>query len=527
MAKNNFLNQNVKTALRHLIVNLNYPKYYADYICDEIEDYPYCDTLDAFSYALEKYGIENSGVSSSINILEEKAIFPVIAYLNYNKASFVIIKKIDSTGVWIASGKKDICVDRIFFDRIFTGYCIILDVNSKLKISRKDFLKWFLVHHSKWVGLGASALLISSRLYFSNNLWEVVFVLIYGIGFFICLLIFKEEIGIKSQLSSLLCNNKVEQISCKSILHSEASSFLGILSWSDIGIAYFSTLFLSVMLLGFNLVYSSLVVFSFITFPYTFYSVFFQWKIANIWCPLCLIVQALFIIQLILSIILLPIFDFNIIICIMIILLGVTILSIWLTIKPVIINSKKYPDVRKKFNLLKQKILQRDLFATNIMINNLEGVNQIYYNNECENTITFVFSPLCVPCVNMINSLLNIISNYNLNLRIIFIAKEYRLNDEIPIIAFFIEKFLEAPNKLLIALKQYANNFSILNLKWKKHKTNIIYKKQIESIINVHKKWYNVCGFVGTPVILFNNMQIPPLYTIDDLEYFIHTNHNT
>lgn len=529
MAKKNFLNQSVKTALRQLIVNLNYPSYYADYIYYEIKDYPYYDTLDALSYALEKFGIENRGVSLSIKTLEEEAVFPVIAYLNYDNASFVIVKKVDSTGVWIASGKKDICIDRIFFERIFTGYCIVLDVDSKLNISRKKFLKWFLVYYSKWVGIGAFVLLISLRLYFYNSLWEVVFALLYGIGFFICLLMFKEGIGIKSQLSNVLCGNKVEQISCKSILHSEASSFLGIVPWSDIGITYFSTLLLSVMLWDFNLVYSSLIIISFITFPYTFYSVYYQWKIANVWCTLCLIVQALFILQFILSIVLLSIFniDINIIICIKIILLGITILSTWLTVKPVIINSMNYHDVQKKFNLTKQKVLLRDLSSTNIIMRDLESVNQIYYSYECKNTITFVFSPLCIPCVSMIHSLLNIISNYNLNLRIIFIAKEYRLKDETPIIAFFIEKFLEDPNALLIALKQYANNFSILNLKYKKHKPNIIYNKQIESIIDVHRKWYKACGFIGTPVILFNNMQIPPLYTIDDLEYFIHTNYNT
>jgi uncharacterized membrane protein len=81
---------------------------------------------------------------------------------------------------------------------------------------------------------------------------------------------------------------------CAAILQSGAAKVWGILSWSEIGFAYFTGGHLSLLLSGFNPAITEVTAWlNLLAVPYIFFSVFYQWKIEKQWCVLCLTVQAL------------------------------------------------------------------------------------------------------------------------------------------------------------------------------------------------------------------------------------------
>ena len=96
---------------------------------------------------------------------------------------------------------------------------------------------------------------------------------------------------------------------CNSLLTSPAAMVFGLFSWAEVGFAYFSAGLVYVLmnsnllkdlqtpqaiplwgeaLAEFNLLGLS----SLVALPFTLWSVWYQWKIAKIWCPLCLVVVA-------------------------------------------------------------------------------------------------------------------------------------------------------------------------------------------------------------------------------------------
>jgi len=83
------------------------------------------------------------------------------------------------------------------------------------------------------------------------------------------------------------------------ILNSKASKTFGI-SWSEVGFFYFATTLLFLLIPGFDFLSKATVisVANLAAVPYVFFSIYYQWKVARQWCPLCLTVQVVLIAEL-------------------------------------------------------------------------------------------------------------------------------------------------------------------------------------------------------------------------------------
>ena len=138
-----------------------------------------------------------------------------------------------------------------------------------------------------------------------ENLILVLYCILYGSGLFFSILLLLETYGFQFKIINRFCSNKSGSNGCSPVVLSKGATIIGEISWSDIGIVYFLSMYIISLLFSYESNNLALIISSFIAFPYTIFSVYYQWKIAKSWCRMCLMVQFILIVLFILSIIVL------------------------------------------------------------------------------------------------------------------------------------------------------------------------------------------------------------------------------
>ncbi len=112
-----------------------------------------------------------------------------------------------------------------------------------------------------------------------------------GFGIYIGYLLILKQLKIQHSHADKICSIFKKRSSCNDILGSPASKFAGVISWSEVGLGYFTSNMLLLVLFPALVHYLALI--NICALPYTLWSVWYQRFRAHIWCPLCLIVQTL------------------------------------------------------------------------------------------------------------------------------------------------------------------------------------------------------------------------------------------
>ncbi len=331
------------------------------------------------------------------------------------------------------------------------------------------------------------------------------------------------------------------QTGCNAILGSKQAKLFNLVSWSEIGFFYFAGGFISLLLAGTNAapILQVLVLLNVLAIPYTFFSIYYQWKVAKQWCPLCLAVQALLLAEFLSAILISPSFiiqnsTFNIQNSFLSTVnhqLPTLFLSFflpiiaWYLIKPLLLQTEEAK--RQKRELLKFKYDTRifdALIAKQNPVNSSTDVLGITIGNpHAHNTIIKVCNPYCPPCARahpQIDELLE--ANPDLKVQILFTTT----NDE--------NDRGNKPVKHLLAIT--AQNNEMLTRKalddWylpgkkdyevfaAKYPMNGEIKLQ-EAKVEAMNKWCKETGIAFTPTFFVNGYQLPDVYTVGDLKYFL------
>ncbi|MEO8712933.1 MAG: vitamin K epoxide reductase family protein, partial [Parafilimonas sp.] len=323
-----------------------------------------------------------------------------------------------------------------------------------------------------------------------------------------------------------------KKTNCSAILNSKAAKILG-LSWSELGFFYFSGCFLTCLLSAFT---GNAVLLSFIQIAclaavlYVPFSIFYQWKIAKQWCPLCLTVQAILFLEFVLFLPtinsqLLTAFAFQLTNLSTLLLAFSIPVIVWLIIKPLLYYKQKGKEgfrslQRIKFNTdIFNALLKKQKYLTV----SPEGLGIMLGNKNAANTLIKVCNPYCPPCAKAhpeIEKLLE--ANKNLKVQIIFRAT----NDENDITALPVKHLLAiAENNNEVKTKHALDDWYMAekkdyNLFAEKYKLNGELKMQNKKI-DMMKNWYDKAEIKFTPTIFFNGYQLPDAYSIGDLKYFL------
>lgn len=120
--------------------------------------------------------------------------------------------------------------------------------------------------------------------------WAAWFVLIFDCaGIIFSWMLVQKSLGIHNSAAEAVCS-VLEEGGCDELARSEASSFMGIFKWSEVGLTYFSVSLLAMFL--FPQLMPVLAAINILCLPYTVWSITYQKFKAKVWCTLCVSVQA-------------------------------------------------------------------------------------------------------------------------------------------------------------------------------------------------------------------------------------------
>jgi uncharacterized membrane protein len=137
----------------------------------------------------------------------------------------------------------------------------------------------------------------------SNSLGNLILAITSFAGVVIGYILVGKDTGIKYKAVEAFCADG-KSTSCDTILNSSGATVFGVVKFSDLVLTYFTfqcvLSFFSVEFINQqSTILITLKTISLLTIPVMIYSMYYQWRVENVWCKLCLIVNAILSIQLV------------------------------------------------------------------------------------------------------------------------------------------------------------------------------------------------------------------------------------
>jgi len=317
------------------------------------------------------------------------------------------------------------------------------------------------------------------------------------------------------------------QSGCSSLLTSDASELTPWMSWAELGLLYFSGTMLVVLFSSGNIQLLSLL--ALVNIPcllFSFYSVFYQWRVLKQWCVLCCIIQALFWIDFLIN----PLNPKAILSLNWFILGHFTVMMllpsiIWVVVKPGLTLTDQLVDYKLRFAYYKYNHAFFDhLLLQEKKVEDLPDQNTMLFGSrDTIKSLTLVLAPYCSHCLKMYEQL-NwwLPGRSDISLNIVFNTKNEtnRINVARHMIALYLEKGEKVAKA---SLDDWYLGGSISNYEnWlRKYPVARSDFKEIDLILERQDKWCKQVEIFATPVLFLNNRKIPSFYKDSDLHYMM------
>lgn len=293
----NIANQNNSIAVTQQLLqslSVNFTKHKVEDSLLQNPDYP---SIAAVHDVLQEYKVDNMVLQVEKEKLEEIPV-PFIAHLRGKTNGFITVTKVSDNNIYYTAAQslsKIKAMGRPDFEKDWSGVSLLAEKTEQS--GEKDFetnLKWERVLQWRMPFLISATVLLLGLLISSATGFTVGYALLTLLklaGVIITGLLLWYEIDKTNPFLQKVCSGS-KTTNCNAILQSKAAKLFGVLSWSEIGFFYFAggLLFVISRYEGSAQILAWLNLFA---LPYTIFSIYYQWRIAKQWCPLCLAVQAL------------------------------------------------------------------------------------------------------------------------------------------------------------------------------------------------------------------------------------------
>lgn len=509
----------------------------------ELLEHPDYPSLLSISDILKQYKVQNMAIRIGIDDFHKIPV-PFIASINGRKTRhsiFAVVLEVENNFVELYSpeNKK---VEKILieeFAKLYEG--VALAVEKEDYSGDKEYYKNKKLERQQGIlqniiifSLPALTIL-DCCLAFANDgigaIGPVLFTILTLAGCGISALLLWHEIDEFNPTVKQICNIG-RKVNCSAILNSKAAKIFGI-SWSILGSTYFMGMFIALLIGGItdkvNLFLLSWI--NIMALPYIAYSICYQYFVAKQWCTLCLLVQGILLIQFITALIggFFAFKNFNgVSVQSYLTIIGsfVTVFAVLLLLIPAL---KKAKDHNSKVLLLQRLKHNTQIFETLLdkqksIGNSAEGLGIAIGNSNAKYIITKVCNPYCGPCAKahpLIEELLN--DNNQLQLRIIFTASDNK------------DDIRAKPVRHLLAIAANGNealtrkalndwyladekNYDVFASKYTQYFPG---SEEVENNLKKMNQWCDKTEINFTPTFFINGNQLPEMYNIEDLKYFI------
>jgi uncharacterized membrane protein len=503
---------------------------------EEIAKHPAYRSMLAISDLLNSWRIPNAAYQLSFDELVSAEVpAPFIAHFSKG-GGFVLIDHLDDKHAIVSNerwNKHSLTIDE-FKDK-YAGSILIAEKDETsgednyAKKQRKERLEAIRV---PFVVSGAIAIVIAILLLNQSNTasfaWHTILLLFFKTaGLVTSILLLIQSIDTNNPLIQKLCGGDSNK-DCNAILSSKAAKLTEELSWSEIGFFYFAGTWLTLLFNSNNIgLMQMLAILNIVALPYTFYSIYYQWRVAKQWCRFCCAIQALLWLE---FFALLPSLQNGIqapglkelgalFICMTIPVLA------WVFVKPYLQLSKQIQPLKQQLRTFKYNT---DLFQK--MLNDevkyalpAEGDSLIIGNREAEHIITMVSNPYCQPCSKAHKKLEEWLSSRDdIKLQVVFSVHSTDESDKKTQVASHLMSLQAGRDD--ISLKHALDDWyeqkqkdydAWANIHPVKSKTNNT------RALEMQKNWCKTTEVNSTPTIFINGRKLPKPYQTEDIKYFI------
>lgn len=480
--------------------------------------------------------LNNQGIINYALRLEESDLFgldrPFLAHINDKGWKIILIYSIRNMRViYIDSLKGKRIMNIQDFLKIWDGVILITEANAtKGQIDYQSkkaneiirntiiYIVFATIFFIVLYGIFWNIAEVSGKL----NTVRVSIIFIHILGLVFSLFLFQNELNINTYVTNKLCHISANS-DCEAVTKSAVSRIFGNVTWADVGIIYFSYgLIVLSLCRGINSI-SLIKFFSILTIPFPIFSILYQWLKIKKWCPLCLSVQIILMIEciILMSSIKIPVLNTSIVFLSLLILMTVLILT--LLVKFLLISEAERDHF--KINHLK---LKRDpaLFeqqikrATRI---SLPKVNTIitFGDQQSQIIITAFISPFCSACSKKFSEILELIKK---EIRIKVCLVFPNTNDELAsklIKQVFLYAKSEKSNESLYLLEKWYKADKTLRYKIVNNLNGQTDSVEFEEMMNNNQKLFQIANIHQVPIIIVNDYVLPEIYSLQDIEFHI------
>lgn len=250
-------------------------------------------SLFGLSHLLQDYGVDNEALQISDKSEFTELTPPFLA--QSTRGIFTIVENIDTTRgevTYDSLGEK-ITVPLDVFENAWNGIVLLAFPDSKS--AEPDWmshrLQEVVASATKWVLLLA-IVFAGAYFYITRGLWHSVWASALAAfclgGIYLSFLLMQKNLGIHTAAADRVCG-VLEKGGCDDIMSLKVSKLFGVISWSEVGLGYFSVTLATLLL--FPHLWGALALFNLCCLPYTVWSISYQKFVAKRWCTLCVGVQ--------------------------------------------------------------------------------------------------------------------------------------------------------------------------------------------------------------------------------------------
>ncbi|MGN6639150.1 MAG: vitamin K epoxide reductase family protein [Mucilaginibacter sp.] len=494
----------------------------------ELERHPEYPSLLSISDVLRSFGIQNQAFTTAPDQLKNIPC-PFIIHTRLGDGDFLFVNSISGDKVLVSNEmwrKRRISLNKL--KDIFTGVVLTASVTvpangSNLpNILSKFRLTLILTGILITLFFG---LLIDNHFFANMGIQKAILAISKSIGLIITALLLIQSIEGDNPFIQKLCSIG-KKGDCQAILASPGANLVNGVSWSEVGFFYFFATWLMTLFSSSAALMHVIAILSLLSLPYTFYSIYYQAKIARYWCVLCCAVQLLLWIEfLALKVFILPL-SFRLTSNEWAILIVTFLLPIllWAMVKPVIIKARMIKPLK---NQLRRFKYNTELFNS-LLISQpkftlpSENWSITLGNTEADNNITVVTNPYCTPCANMHKMLDQLLEERDdIQARIVFATEDNLSDIKIPISRHFMALNANySKNIVREALSSWYGQHEKNYEAWSKTYPVDAPEKEFHKL-DEQRAWCEMAGITGTPTLFLNGHRLPDLYELPDLRYIL------
>jgi uncharacterized membrane protein len=500
-------------------------------INNELQMHPEYDSFIAISDVLNTWLVPNAAYQLTFDeLLGAEIEDPFIAFISDKE--FVVVSHLDKNYAVVSNEKwNNHKLTIAEFEEIYSGSILVAEKETTsgeinyIENHRKEIYNRLI---TPIVLLGGVmilfAFLIAHLGYITKFSWYTnLLILLKTAGLGSVSLLVIQSYSADSPIFQKLCGSAYHN-DCNPVLSSKGAKIYDVITWSEIGLFYFGGSWLVLMFNSNNMALLQLLgLLNLISLPFTFYFIYYQWRVVKEWCILCCIVHALLWLELVVFFpliskgLLMP----NLITWVNLAIGMVIPIVLWTLVKPYLLSSKK---LKPYTNELRDFKYNRDVYQASLNESVKYGLvadedSIILGNPQAENTVTVVLKPYGKLSADAYKGLNWLAAKDDVRLQIIFATTSSDPDMQVATYILALKRKLDN-----VSLKKAIDSWYTQKRKnyddWKDE--HPVYKvDNAQDTIKVNSEWCQMADVNKIPTIFINGQKLKLNYKTSDLKYFI------